>query len=446
MRWPGQRAPLNRTGQWGQSAPTTSGAQAGCAPSRQSWLQDPRALIFVVFGVLWLVTAASAMPTRQERVHQQFNVPQGWRGSFWELCPPGYHVSEDGKNCTSCIHGVDFTIYWNVLPSCLPCTTCKSGEEEKTPCTATADTRCECKPGTFREENSPEFCQKSHTRCPDGMVMATPCTPSSDLKCMDQESGTRGSGEAPDLGEPVTTNLQPPTASSPSSGNSELVVGIAVPCSILLLAVVIACLVCKCKVQGCGLHRKFMDKVLFWRSHPSRGPGAQDNKLMCGDSLSTLLTKKEQEDQEQEKPADVTVQSSREAEHLLEPAAAEGSRVRRGPLVPADGEDPTECLRQCFDDFSNIVPCDCWDKLMRKMGLNQNEILQSRDRARNTGDALYEMLETWVRRKGREASVNNLLDALEALGQRSAKEEIEDKLVDSGKFVFKESEAGAAVS
>uniref|UniRef100_A0A8D2BLS5 Tumor necrosis factor receptor superfamily member 10A n=1 Tax=Sus scrofa TaxID=9823 RepID=A0A8D2BLS5_PIG len=417
MRWPGQRAPLNRTGQWGQSAPTTSGAQAGCAPSRQSWLQDPRALIFVVFGVLWLVTAASAMPTRQERVHQQFNVPQGWRRNFWELCPPGYHVSEDGKNCTSCIHGVDFTIYWNVLPSCLPCTTCKSGEEEKTPCTATADTRCECKPGTFREENSPEFCQKCHTRCPDGMVMATPCTPSSDLKCMDQESG-----------------------------NSELVVGIAVPCSILLLAVVIACLVCKCKVQGYGLDPKCMDKVLFWRSHPSRGPGAQDNKLMCGDSLSTLLTKKEQEDQEQEKPADVTVQSSREAEHLLEPAAAEGSRVRRGPLVPVDGEDPTECLKQCFDDFSPIVPYDSWNKLMRKMGLTQNEILQIRNHARNPGDALYEMLETWVCRRGREASVNDLLDALEALGQRYAKQEIEDKLVSSRKFVFKEGEASAAVS
>uniref|UniRef100_A0A4X1VGW5 Tumor necrosis factor receptor superfamily member 10A-like n=1 Tax=Sus scrofa TaxID=9823 RepID=A0A4X1VGW5_PIG len=446
MRWPGQRAPLNRTGQWGQSAPTTSGAQAGCAPSRQSWLQDPRALIFVVFGVLWLVTAASAMPTRQERVHQQFNVPQGWRRSFWELCPPGYHVSEDGKNCTSCIHGVDFTIYWNVLPSCLPCTTCKSGEEEKTPCTATADTRCECKPGTFREENSPEFCQKCHTRCPDGMVMATPCTPSSDLKCMDQESGTRGSGEAPDLGEPVTTNLQPPTASSPSSGNSELVVGIAVPCSILLLAVVIACLVCKCKVQGYGLDPKCMDKVLFWRSHPSRGPGAQDNKLMCGDSLSTLLTKKEQEDQEQEKPADVTVQSSREAEHLLEPAAAEGSQVRRRLLVPADGGDPTECLKQCFDDFSPIVPYDSWNKLMRKMGLTQNEILQIRNHARNPGDALYEMLETWVCRRGREASVNDLLDALEALGQRYAKQEIEDKLVSSRKFVFKEGEASAAVS
>ena len=56
MRWPGQPAPLTRTGQWGQSAPTTAGAQAGCAPGRQAWLQDPRALIFVVFGVLWLVS------------------------------------------------------------------------------------------------------------------------------------------------------------------------------------------------------------------------------------------------------------------------------------------------------------------------------------------------------------------------------------------------------
>uniref|UniRef100_A0A8D1IWR0 Tumor necrosis factor receptor superfamily member 10A-like n=1 Tax=Sus scrofa TaxID=9823 RepID=A0A8D1IWR0_PIG len=179
------------------------------------------------------------IPLKAKRgVPHHYSQPLGilWGFTHQILSPfPGYHVSEDGKNCTSCIHGVDFTIYWNVLPSCLPCTTCKSGEEEKTPCTATADTRCECKPGTFREENSPEFCQKSHTRCPDGMVMATPCTPSSDLKCMDQESG-----------------------------NSELVVGIAVPCSILLLAVVIACLVCKCKVQGCGLHRKFMDKVSWF--------------------------------------------------------------------------------------------------------------------------------------------------------------------------------------
>lgn len=86
-------------------------------------------------------------------------------------------------------------------------------------------------------------------RCPDGMVMATPCTPSSDLKCVHQESGTRASGEALDPGEPVTMNLQPPTASSPSSSNSLLAAGIAVPFVVVPLAV-IARWLCKCKVQG----------------------------------------------------------------------------------------------------------------------------------------------------------------------------------------------------
>ncbi|XP_047617312.1 tumor necrosis factor receptor superfamily member 10B-like [Phacochoerus africanus] len=431
----------------GQSAPTASGARAGRAPSPQPSLQDLRALLVVV--LVLSVTAASGMPTEQGRFYQQIAAPEAGSRSPWE-CPAGFHVEEASGECVRCTDGVDYTSVSNSLSSCLRCTVCKSGEEEKTPCTATADTRCECKPGTFRDENSPEFCQKCRTRCPDGMVMATPCTPSSDLKCVPQESGTRASGEALDPGEPVTTNLQPPTASCPSSGNSELVFAIAIfsLAVVFVVVVVIACWLCKYKVQGCGLHRKFMDKVLFWRPHPSRGPEALDNArndtLVNRDCLSSPVSDQEVEDPEQVEPTGV--QSSGEADHLLEPAAAEGSRVRRGPLVPADGEDPTECLRQFFDDFSTIVPYDAWDKLMRKMGLTQNEIRQSRDRAQNTGDALYEMLETWVRRKGREASVNDLLDALAALGQRHAKEKIEDMLVGSGKFVFKEGEAGAAVS
>lgn len=80
--------------------------------------------------------------------------------------------------------------------------------------------------------------------------MATPCTPSSDLKCVHQESGTRASGEALDPGEPVTTNLQPPTASSPSSSNSQLVAKIAASCLVVLFLVVSACLIYKYKVQG----------------------------------------------------------------------------------------------------------------------------------------------------------------------------------------------------
>ena len=83
---------------------------------------------------------------------------------------------------------------------------------------------------------------------------------------------------------------------------------------------------------------------------------------------------------------------------------------------------------------------------MRKLGLTQNEILLVREGVRVPRDALYEMLETWVSNKGREASVNTLLDALEKLGQRLAKQNIQDHLLNSGKYVYEESEEGSAVS
>ena len=83
---------------------------------------------------------------------------------------------------------------------------------------------------------------------------------------------------------------------------------------------------------------------------------------------------------------------------------------------------------------------------MRQLGLTRNEILLVREGVRVPRDALYEMLETWVSNKGREASVNTLLDALETLGERLAKETIRNHLVGSGKYVYEDGEAGSAVS
>ncbi|XP_060156018.1 tumor necrosis factor receptor superfamily member 10A-like isoform X3 [Globicephala melas] len=382
----GQRAPRDSTGQRGQSPPAASGSGAGRPPGPRPRLRGPLALIFVV---LQSVTAASIMPTGKDGVHQQLAAPQGWRRRTWELCPPGYHVSEDGENCISCTNGVDFTNHWNMLPSCLPCTICKSGEEERTPCTATKDTQCQCKPGTFHEEDSPEFCQKCSTGCPDGMVVATPCSPFSDLTCVDRKSGR-------------------------------------------------------------GVDPKCMDKVFFCCSCPPRGPGALDNAhnnmLINRDLLSILVPKKDLEDQEQDKLTGVMVQSPVEAKHLLEPTEDEASHTRRRLLVPANGADPTESLRLFFDYFATAVSPNCWDSLMRQLGLTRNEILLAREGVRVPRDALYEMLETWVSNKGRAASVNTLLDALETLGERLAKETIRDHLLGSGKYVCEDGEAGSAVS
>ncbi|XP_059958524.1 tumor necrosis factor receptor superfamily member 10A-like isoform X2 [Mesoplodon densirostris] len=447
-RRPEQRALPDRTRQRGHSAPAASGSRAS-VPSPRPPFRGPRALIFVLLGVLLSTAAASAMPIRQEKFHQQLTALQGWKLSLsGKLCAPGFHMEEASGGCTPCTDKVDYTNYSNTLASCLLCRICKSGEEEKSPCTSTKDTECQCKPGTFRREDAPEFCYKCSTRCPDGMVVATPCSPFSDLKCMDRKSGTQASGEAPVPGETVTMRPRLSTTPSPSSGTSKLVilcVVLSVAFCVLLLIVYVTW---RFLIKGRGVDPKCMDKVLFWRSHPLRGPGSLDNAhnnmLINRESLIDLVP--EQEVEEQVKPTDVTAQSQGEAKRLLEPAEAEGSHTRRRLLVPANGADPTESLRQFFDDFATIVPCDSWDSLMRKLGLTQNEILLVREGVRVPRDALYEMLDTWVSNKGREASVNTLLDTLEKLGLRLAKQKIQDHLLDSGKYVYEDGEAGSAVS
>ncbi|XP_029058313.1 tumor necrosis factor receptor superfamily member 10A-like isoform X2 [Monodon monoceros] len=449
LRRPGQRAPRDRTGQRAQSTQAASSTRAGRAPGPRPRLRGPLVLIFFVLGVLLSIAAASAMPIRQEKFHQQLTAPQGLKRSLSEkLCLPGFHMEEASGDCTPCTDKVDYTNYSNTLSSCLLCKICKSGEEEKSPCTSTKDTECQCKPGTFRREDAPEFCYKCRTRCPDGMVVATPCSPFSDLTCVDRKSGTQASGEAPVPGETVTMRPRLSTTPSSSSDTSQLVIKIVVGIISVCVLLLIVYIVWRFCIQGCGVDPKCLDKVLFWRSHPLRGPGALDNAhnnmLINRDSLIDLVP--EQEAEEQVKPTDATAQSQGEAKRLLEPAEAEASHTRRRLLVPANGADPTESLRLFFDYFATIVPCDSWDLLMRKLGLTQNEILLVREGVRVPRDALYEMLDTWVSNKGREASVNTLLDALEKLGQRLAKETIQDHLLDSGKYVYEDGEAGSAVS
>lgn len=181
---------------------------------------------------MW-VKPASAMSVRKDEIHQQSSTPL--EGSLQQnLCLPGFYMEEASGGCAPCTDGTDYTNHSNTLPSCLPCTTCKSEEEEKNRCTPTKDTECQCKPGTFRGEDAPEFCQKCSTRCPDGKVMVTDCTPWSDIKCVDQESGTLAHGEAPVPGELGTP--------SPSLNTSRLWIKIGSGIIVVLIGCVVWCL------------------------------------------------------------------------------------------------------------------------------------------------------------------------------------------------------------
>ncbi|XP_045396046.1 tumor necrosis factor receptor superfamily member 10A-like isoform X2 [Lemur catta] len=371
----------------------------GLAPARRaprpSLELGARSLLWVktvvVVGVL-LSVSADSVTKNQDRAPQQMTALQQRRHSPKEgLCPPGTHILED--------------------------------EEPRSNCTTTRNRECQCKPGTFRGEDSPEFCQKCQTRCPDGMVEDRPCTPWSDLVCVHKGSG---------------------------SGllAMQIVFGAVV---VLLLVVVVVTLLCrKHNCSGCDQDPKFVGRVFSWCWSSPRGPGAEDNvkneMLNNRDLRPTPVSEKKMEMESQE-PADlrgVTILSPREAEHLG-PTEAEGSQRRR-LLVPANGADPIDTLRLFFDYFPDIVPYESWNPLMRLMGLTDNDIHVARACASSPKDALYEMLVKWVSRTGREASVHTLLEALDALGERCTKETIEDHLVGSGKFIYLDDRAGSAVS
>uniref|UniRef100_A0A8C9A097 Tumor necrosis factor receptor superfamily member 10B n=1 Tax=Prolemur simus TaxID=1328070 RepID=A0A8C9A097_PROSS len=370
--------------------------------------------------------SADSVTKNQDRAPQQMTALQQQRHSPKEgLCPPGTHILE-GRDCRSCSYGVDYTTHWNALSSCLPCTVCNSGTEyPRSNCTTTRNRECQCKPGTFRGEDSPEFCQKCRTRCPDGMVEDRPCTPWSDLVCVHKGSGTKASGEAPAPGEPATTRPGiPPLPSRPQAVGSS-----------------------QCRFPESAL---CLPKVFSWCWSSPRGPGAEDNvkneMLNNRDLRPTPVSEKKMEMESQE-PADlrgVTILSPREAEDLG-PTEAEGSQRRR-LLVPANGADPIDTLRLFFNYFPDIVPYESWNPLMRLMGLTDNDIHVARACASSPKDALYEMLVKWVSRMGREASVHTLLEALDAMGERCTKETIENHLVGSGKFIYLDDGAGSAVS
>lgn len=82
---------------------------------------------------------------------------------------------------------------------------------------------------------------------------------------------------------------------------------------------------------------------------------------------------------------------------------------------------------------------------MRYMGLTDNQIQIVRTETSAPRDVLYQMLMTWRHQTGLEASINHLLGALEAMGERCALEKIEDYAVKSGKFIYSNTTAQAGV-
>ncbi|XP_012928881.1 tumor necrosis factor receptor superfamily member 10B isoform X4 [Heterocephalus glaber] len=362
---------------------------------------------------------------------------------------------------------------------------CPAEETQKYSCNRTTNTVCYCKNGTFRSEGSPEFCQRCQTRCPDGKVMASPCTPWSDLKCMDKESGTKTTEEAPAPGEPVTSSPGTPASPCPSVDWERIVISVTIAIVLLLAGAVfvwktgwwrlcgqrsifsrcpstqylVQCLKSRTSreelqqkpsassprrsspLPGCEQDSKLGNGVLINPPKPSRGSEAQDNdrnEVLSYVVPSSSLEHDEHEIERQEQVVTgVPEQCPGETDRLLQgPAEAKRSSMGRKPLVPASGVDPSEALRRLFTYCTDVVHHNSWDQLMQEMGLTPNEIYLAK--VSRPSDPLYEMLQKWLYKTGRNASINTLLGALEKLGQTLAGEKIAEYAVNSGNFIYQE--------
>ncbi|XP_023072489.1 tumor necrosis factor receptor superfamily member 10D-like isoform X2 [Piliocolobus tephrosceles] len=314
----------------GQSAPTASSSGAGRHPGARtasettSWLRKPKTLrlVLVIFLVLLPVQVDSATISRQDEIPPPPVASQQQRRSLEEECLAGSHRSKRTGDCNPCTEGVDYTNASNSEPSCLPCAVCKSDEEEMSPCTTTSNTVCHCKPGSFRNGNSTEMCQKCSTGCPRGKIMVNDCTPWSDISCT--ASAASSTGETPAAEDTVPTCL-----GTPASPRFVLTIDDE---WILFVA-------------GGGGDPERVRRVFFWRSRSSQVIGVEDNA--CNETLTTRFLQptqvSEQEIQGQElaEPTGVTVQSPEEPQRLLEQAEAEACQRRTLP-VPVNDADPTE--------------------------------------------------------------------------------------------------------
>lgn len=134
-----------------------------------------------------------------------------------------------------------------------------------------------------------------------------------------------------------------------------------------------------------------------------------------------------------------TSSTTNDSNHNTEPGKTQ--KTGKKLLVPVNGNDSADDLKFIFEYCSDIVPFDSWNRLMRQLGLTDNQIQMVKAETLVTREALYQMLLKWRHQTGRSASINHLLDALEAVEERDAMEKIEDYAVKSGRFTYQNAAA-----
>ncbi|XP_040394339.1 tumor necrosis factor receptor superfamily member 10B-like isoform X2 [Cygnus olor] len=429
-----------------------------------------------------VLSTAAAVEVRRDRVDllelsrkgEDFYQVQdsGW---FCRMCPAGTYVAEHCKEqngsstCLPC-EADGYVEYPSHFSRCLRCWTCREDQVELSPCSATRNTQCICKNGTFCSPDHPcEMCQKCQSRCPSGQVKIAPCTPHSDLLC------------------------GPPTGSF--SGSYMIIIVIIVAVAVVLLLVLLWKCCCRHPAAGDSrdLGRKSGNVVVSRdggsapsllclqpppgrlgeraggcgqaeRGSPAPPPGAGitapvgSRGLQLGSFvflspqhyLVLQLTRRWRgglgtrdnirnehlsRDQEQGLLPAVGAPSAPGLEEVVAMTSDPSVKTQK-ILVPVPGEDPVILLRRSFHVFARDVPFKDWKRYGRALDLLENDLALAEMNDKYSQEPFFQMLNMWQNKQGMSASVNTLLEALHRIDLGGIAEDISSKLVQQGSFQY----------
>ncbi|XP_035814368.2 hematopoietic death receptor isoform X5 [Amphiprion ocellaris] len=292
-------------------------------------------------------------------------------------CPAGTYVKSacttaGGKGkCEECDYGT-YTEHPNGLKQCFKCTQCRSDQEVVRPCAHTQDAECRCRPGRFCDpDQACEVCKKC-SRCEKDEEAVRNCTPTSNTVCK-------------------KTQPKPGSASVRASVIAIIVLSVAAP------AVGIICFAYKWR------HR---------RAESQRPDG------MKTDLYTDIRPPEENRDGETQRPSST---------NLILPRPLEDEQFPK--LVPVNGE---ESLRKCFEYFEE-VDVDQHKRFFRNLGINDN-VIKSKEHLLYE-DRIHELLNIWIERVGREASLNDLLKVLLDMSQRRTAEKVKENAILHGHYL-----------
>lgn len=92
-----------------------------------------------------------------------------------------------------------------------------------------------------------------------------------------------------------------------------------------------------------------------------------------------------------------------------------------------------ESLRKCFEYFEEL-DIDYHKRFFRCLAIHDN-VIKSKEHLQHE-DRIHELLNIWMEKVGKEANLNDLLQALLELKQKLTAENIRDNAISNGHYVY----------